>query len=267
MAPEQDDPLAVVDARTDVFGLGRLGASLLCAHPPVRPGGPAPLRAGVPGPVAAVLRRATAYHSGDRYPDAAAFATALAAAARPRRFGRAARRRAYAAVTAVVLGAAVLFTATATAPVPAGAGPLSVSAPPGWRVTGREWVDLCGPGGDREPGRVMSPDPAAWPTDPTVPGAFVGLSRSRCDVARFVAGRWHEGCEVRPAGPRRIDGTDWTVAWFTSCRTGRPSWVEAGTAGPDGTGMVYVQVTPPPGVGDDFVDDLLAGVDVRWPDY
>ncbi len=30
MAPEQDDPLAVVDVRADVFGLGRLGTTLLC---------------------------------------------------------------------------------------------------------------------------------------------------------------------------------------------------------------------------------------------
>ncbi|PZF89066.1 serine/threonine-protein kinase, partial [Micromonospora deserti] len=105
MAPEQDDPLAVVDARADVFGLGRLAVRLLADHgkavtrpgsgggdgpgPAIRPGGdeaarPGPatrLRDGVPAAVSAVLRRATAPRPGDRYPDATAFGAALRHAA------------------------------------------------------------------------------------------------------------------------------------------------------------------------------------------
>ncbi|MEV4825016.1 protein kinase [Micromonospora sp. NPDC049274] len=89
MAPEQDDPGAVVDTRADVYGLGRLGIRLLAAEPPdARPPrpGPAPdvrLRAGVPPAVAAVLARATAYHPADRYPDAAALRAALTRATDP----------------------------------------------------------------------------------------------------------------------------------------------------------------------------------------
>ncbi|WP_422739526.1 serine/threonine-protein kinase [Micromonospora sp. WMMD729] len=83
MAPEQDDPGAVVDTRADVYGLGRLGVRLLAADPldaqPSRPGPPPDLRLreDVPPAVAAVLARATAYHPADRYPDAAALRAAL----------------------------------------------------------------------------------------------------------------------------------------------------------------------------------------------
>ncbi|MEU4776257.1 serine/threonine-protein kinase, partial [Micromonospora sp. NPDC023644] len=87
MAPEQDDPLAVVDTRADVYGLGRLGLRLLGADGEhgaggrPHPGGTTRLREGVPPRVAAVLRRATAPRPADRHPDAAAFRTALCRAA------------------------------------------------------------------------------------------------------------------------------------------------------------------------------------------
>ena len=48
MAPEQDDPLAVVDRRADVYGLGRLGVRLLGVPGGRRPGEPVRLRDGVP---------------------------------------------------------------------------------------------------------------------------------------------------------------------------------------------------------------------------
>ncbi|MBQ1022131.1 protein kinase [Micromonospora sp. D93] len=92
MAPEQDDPGAVVDTRADVYGLGRLGIRLLAADPsgasPARPEPPrrAPeirLRDGVPPAVAAVLAQATAHRPADRYPDAAALRTALTRASGP----------------------------------------------------------------------------------------------------------------------------------------------------------------------------------------
>ncbi|WP_234583560.1 serine/threonine-protein kinase [Micromonospora sp. MH99] len=91
MAPEQDDPGAVVDTRADVYGLGRLGVRLLAADPsgthPARPNPPhAPrirLRDGLPPGIAAVLARATAYDPADRYPDAAALHAALARASDP----------------------------------------------------------------------------------------------------------------------------------------------------------------------------------------
>ncbi|MET8251530.1 serine/threonine-protein kinase [Micromonospora sp. NPDC005197] len=89
MAPEQDDPGAVVDTRADVYGLGRLGIRLLAADPPdahpPRPGPPPDLRLreDVPPAVAAVLARATAYHPANRYPDAAALRAALTRASDP----------------------------------------------------------------------------------------------------------------------------------------------------------------------------------------
>ncbi|MGC4869767.1 protein kinase domain-containing protein [Micromonospora sp. DT53] len=92
MAPEQDDPGAVVDTRADVYGLGRLGIRLLAADPaganPTRPDQPrrAPeirLRDGVPPGIAAVLAQATAHRPADRYPDAATMHAALTRASGP----------------------------------------------------------------------------------------------------------------------------------------------------------------------------------------
>jgi tRNA A-37 threonylcarbamoyl transferase component Bud32 len=85
MAPEQDDPLATVDTRADVYGLGRLGLRLRGAEQGRPGGGPPRLRPDVPPAVAGVLARATAYRPAERYPDAATFAAALdaALAARP----------------------------------------------------------------------------------------------------------------------------------------------------------------------------------------
>ncbi|MEU1249102.1 serine/threonine-protein kinase [Micromonospora arida] len=91
MAPEQDDPGAVVDTRADVYGLGRLGIRLLAADPssanPTRPDPPrhSPeirLRDDVPPAVAAVLARATAHRPAERYPDAATLHAALIRASR-----------------------------------------------------------------------------------------------------------------------------------------------------------------------------------------
>jgi serine/threonine protein kinase len=113
MAPEQDDPMAILDVRTDVFGLGRLGMVLLCVSPS-RPGTRA-LRPGVPADVGRVLRKATSNESADRYPDAAAFGVALGRAAGLRRSVAGGRRRAV--LCAIVLAAAVLATANAAEPV------------------------------------------------------------------------------------------------------------------------------------------------------
>jgi serine/threonine protein kinase len=276
MAPEQDDPLAVVDTRTDVFGLGRLGVALLCTAG--RPPAPAPLRAGVPAKVADVLRKATAHEATDRYPDAAAFAVALdhATGASVARFSTAGRRR-RTLLLGAMLAAVVAGTVAASEPVsewpPGGAatgrdstGRITVTLPDGWRVTGSGWSGQRDPTGGLEPALVMSPSPARWRSDPAVPGAFVGLSTdlsSRSTPTRFVAGRHHEGCTVTPVETRRQAGVDWVVAEFTSCRSGKPAVVEAAASGPAGAGLVYVQIAPPAGSGPDFVDTLLAGIRVR----
>jgi hypothetical protein len=125
MAPEQDDPLAVVDVRTDVFGLGRLGAMLLCAPAAGRSGASMPLRVGVPPKVADVLRKATAYQAIDRYPDASAFAAALDRAAgtsisgqSTQYFSGARGRRAVAA--AITITASVVMAVTGTDAAAAG---------------------------------------------------------------------------------------------------------------------------------------------------
>ncbi|MFI6234324.1 serine/threonine-protein kinase [Micromonospora sp. NPDC050784] len=92
MAPEQDDPGAVVDTRADVYGLGRLGIRLLAADPSgANPTGPGPprhapeirLRDDVPAAVAAVLAQATAHRPADRYADATTLHAALTRAGGP----------------------------------------------------------------------------------------------------------------------------------------------------------------------------------------
>ncbi|MGI5152661.1 protein kinase domain-containing protein [Plantactinospora sp. CA-294935] len=281
MAPEQDSPAALVDARADVFGLGRLGATLLgTSGPDDDPPEVPALRAGVPPGVAAVLRRATARTPAERYPDAAAFAAALDLAIdagpspRPRRVPRARPRRLWAAA---LLGAAALV-ATAFATFGPGwpgrdsrigadsTGRITVALPEGWQATGSGWIGQRGPDGDLEPALVMSPDPERWSTDPAVPGAFVGLSRSladRHDPAGYVAEHPHAECEPAPVRTVRRGDVDWYVAAFTACRTGKPAIVEAAGNAPDAAGLVYVQIAPPAGASADFVDTLLAGIRVR----
>ncbi|GLY26398.1 serine/threonine-protein kinase [Micromonospora sp. NBRC 101691] len=289
MAPEQDDPLAVVDTRADVYGLGRLGVRLLGVDTqrdtpaPPRPDGTLQLRAEVPPQVADVLRRATAPRPADRHHDAEAFRAALrhAAASTPTSGpggtragpGPAGARPAGRRFAATVGGVAMLVavgtltgdTATVRDTGTGTSGPITVTLPPGWRTVGTGWAGRYGTDGNLEPALVMSPDPRRWATDPTVPGAFVGLSAStaaRTTPAGFVAERPHASCAAAPVRRTRQAGVDWVVARFT-CDRGRPVVVEAAGLGPDRTGLIYVQVVPPADSDAGFVDRLLAGVRVR----
>ncbi|WP_422752347.1 protein kinase domain-containing protein [Micromonospora sp. WMMD708] len=288
MAPEQDDPLAVVDTRCDVFGLGRLGLRLLGGP------GPRPHLDGVPAPVVAVLRRATAPRPADRYPDADAFRAALCRAAGPpagpatprpgkafpagevRRVARAgsaagprvARRLGLAGAGALIMVAVGVTGGDAARPTADGrwgrSGPVSVLLPAGWRAAGTGWAGRYDARGRLEPALVVSPDPGRWATDPTVPGAFVGLSATlgrRSTPADFVAQRPHADCVAAPVRRVRRGATVWVVARF-ACPQGRPVLVEA-AARAGRAGLLYAQVVPPPGSGPDVVDALLAGVVVR----
>jgi hypothetical protein len=283
MAPEQDDPLAVVDTRADVYGLGRLGARLLGSSATARSDAQIRLREGVPGRVAEVLRRATAHRPADRYPDAAAFAAALDRATG--RSSRAApviratpvplRRRAVAAGVVLAVTAIVAVMASDSAPgrpprVPgAGVDPtgrITVALPPGWRADGGHWDGQRDPGGKRSPALIVSPAPDRWKRDAAMAGAFVGLSRgigARTTPAGYVAEQPHAGCTAAPLRTSRQAGIDWVVARYTACRTGPAVIVEAAGNDPAGAGLVYVQITPPAGSGSEFVDALLAGVRVR----
>ncbi|WP_406066305.1 protein kinase domain-containing protein [Micromonospora sp. NBC_00860] len=217
MAPEQDDPGAVIDTRADVYGLGRLGIRLLAADPtganPTRTDRHPPefrLRNDVPPAVAAVLAQATAHRPADRYPDAATMhdallrasgqpgrpgvatggsgragpATATGPGRRQSRPGRRYRLRlAGAAVVAVAaVGAVGAEPGGAGSARPVGGtyttGPLTVTLPPGWSATGATWAGQYGADGEPEPALVMSPQPRRWAADPRLPGAFVGLSAS-----------------------------------------------------------------------------------------
>ncbi|SCG75883.1 serine/threonine-protein kinase [Micromonospora inositola] len=279
MAPEQDDPFAVVDTRADVFGLGRLGLRLLGTEVPV-PSAASRLREGVPPQVAAVLRRATAPRPADRYPDAAAFGSALRRAVTPTGAsagaGRASgwqpgRRHRFGVVAAAVLVFVGLGgTAGDAAVVPRSraswtSGPLTVALPAGWRAAGTGWAGQYGDDGRLEPALVMSPDPQRWAADTTLPGAFVGLSASiaaRTSPEGFLTERPHGNCAAAPVRTTSQAGVDWVVAQF-SCGRGRPVVVEAAGLGPGRSGLIYVQIAPPAGSGADFVDTLLAGVRVR----
>lgn len=279
MAPEQDDALAVVDARADVFGLGRLGVRLLCTPGPADADPRARLRPGVPPRVANVLRKAMSLRPADRYPDATAFGAALQeaagdfvaapAVAPPRRRSILVRLRRLVGVAAVV--AVVLATSAADAsPVPSpyatdASGRISVRLPDGWRLRGSGWEGRVGGDGRLAPALVMSPRPGRWRTDPTVPGAFVGLLAGgvgKGTVTQFVAEHQHGPCARAPVRGTRQGGIDWVVARYT-CALGKPVIVEAAGAVPGSPALLYVQVTPPAGSDDDFVDRLLAGVAVR----
>ncbi|MFC8620036.1 serine/threonine-protein kinase [Micromonospora purpureochromogenes] len=277
MAPEQDDPLAVVDTRADVFGLGRLGIRLLAVDAG-RAGSGVRLRDGVPPQVAAVLDRATAADPAGRHPDAAAFRAALdrATSGGQRRVRGGPHPGKVAGVAVVVVAAVGGATAepggTTTGTGPGGpgsathtSGPITVTLPPGWRATGEQWAGRYGEDGTLEPALVMSPQPRRWAADPTLPGAFVGLSASaaaRTTPAGFVAEHPHADCTALPERTTRQAGVDWVVVTF-GCDRGRPMIVEAAGLAPGRTGLVYVQITPPTGSGPDFVDTLLAGVRVR----
>ncbi|MCM0676700.1 serine/threonine protein kinase, partial [Micromonospora phytophila] len=144
-------------------------------------------------------------------------------------------------------------------------GPITVTLPAGWRATGEQWAGQYGDDGTLEPALVMSPDPRRWAADPTLPGAFVGLSAStaaRTTPAGFLAERPHAACVAQPTRATRQAGVDWVVVAF-GCDRGRPVVVEAAGLGPGRAGLVYVQVAPPADSGPDFVDALLAGVRVR----
>jgi eukaryotic-like serine/threonine-protein kinase len=250
MAPEQDDPLAVVGTEADVYGLGRLGMCL-----------------GAPSVIAPVLRRATARDPGDRYPDADAFAAALDRAVRKAAGGAFGPvRRAGLLVSAGVVLAGVPSEVALPAPVRTasdGTGQLTVVLPAGWRGSGSGWAGRFDAGGSLEPALVISPDPPRWRTDPGVPGAFVGLSRSagtRTTAAGFVAEHPHARCSAAPVRQTRQAGIDWVVARF-ACGGAKPVIIEA--AGMAGGFMVYVQIAPAEATGEAEVDGLLAGVAVN----
>ncbi|MGC4748696.1 serine/threonine-protein kinase [Micromonospora sp. DT201] len=281
MAPEQDDPGAVIDTRADVYGLGRLGIRLLAADPvrlgtdPPRSVGALRLRDGVPVGVAAVLIRATAHQPADRYPDAAALHAALDRAANPVRQQPAARHPyrlplAGVAVLAVaVLGGAGAEPGGTGSGRPGGgtytAGPLTVTLPDGWSAAGATWAGQYGVDGEAEPALVMSPQPRRWAADPRVPGAFVGFSATtaaRTTPAGFLAERTHGDCTSAPARTIRQAGVEWTVVAYR-CDRGRPRIVESAGRHPDRDALLYVQIVPPVDGGPDFVDTLLAGVRVR----
>ncbi|MDG4829565.1 serine/threonine-protein kinase [Solwaraspora sp. WMMD1047] len=281
MAPEQEGPLSTVDARADVFGLGRLGETLLGrsagdpTEPGVEPAGGFALRDGVPALVARVLRTATARSPADRYPDAAAFAAALARATRAptRASSFLVRRRGFlfgvllAAGLAVSAGVAVhRWPDQDSGTVADSTGRITVARPPGWRSAGAGWAGQRGPDGDLEPALLLSPDPDRWADDPAVPGAFVGLSLSLAGShtpAEYLAEHPHAECAAEPVRNVRLAGVDWLVAAYTGCRGGKPVIVEAVGVGPDRAGLVYAQITPPSDGGAGFVDGFLAGIRVR----
>lgn len=246
MAPEQDDPLAVVDTTADVYALGRLG-----------------IRLGVPSRVAPVLKGATARNPAHRHPDAAAFGAALDRAARPRGPGPVARAGCLVVAGAVLAG---VPSDVARPPGPRtasdGTGRITVTLPEGWRGAGSGWAGRYDEDGRREPALVVSPSPGRWLSDPAVPGAFVGLSRSaaaRTTAAGFVAERPHARCTAAPVRRTRPAGIDWVVARF-SCPTGKPVIVEA--AGPAAGSLVYAQIALGAAATDRDVDALLAAIEV-----
>ncbi|MEU4563518.1 serine/threonine-protein kinase [Actinoplanes sp. NPDC023936] len=273
MAPEQDDPMAVVDRRTDVYGLGQLGVRLLGAPVRRRPDDPVRLRDGVPGKVAGVLRTATARRPADRYRDAAALRAALdraTAGPRTRPLARAATRVTMGFAAAVMVCALTSdavggrFAREPGVAVDA-TGRIAVRIPDGWHAMTGRWAWPGQAGGPRYPALLVSPDPARWRTDEAVRGAFISLARDGTagrTPAAVVAELPHAGCTPSPVRRSRQAGIDWVIAGF-SCSDRRGRLVEAAGTGSGGTGLVYVQIAPPADNASVFVDTLLAGVRVR----
>ncbi|MEU4222500.1 serine/threonine-protein kinase [Actinoplanes sp. NPDC026623] len=268
MAPEQDDPLAIVDRRADVFGLGRLGMRLLAVPGAGRGDGTVRLREGVPPKVAEVLRTATARRPENRYPDAAALGAALERATELRRragpLAMAVGRTVMGLATVGVVATAAADSIGGRLPPRPGAvvdaaGRLSLPVPAGWAARSGHWTR---PG----PALVVSPDPARWTVDTAVPGAFAWLSRdgaASTTPERFVAGRPNAGCVAQPVRTSRQAGLDWFIAGYRACPHGHPEVVEAVGTRPGDAMLVYVQVAPPANSTPAFVDSLLAGVRVR----
>jgi tRNA A-37 threonylcarbamoyl transferase component Bud32 len=289
MAPEQDDPLAIVDRRADVYALGRLGVRLLATAESCRFDKPIRLLNGVPPRVAEVLRAATSPRPADRYVDATAFVAALdraagraltaptrtaaaePTAARPaapsRRWPVMALLPALAAGIGLLAGDSVGGRLFARPGVAADAtGRIAIRVPDSWRGDSGTWTGPQGTGYQRAPALVISPDPKRWGVDKTVPGAFISLSRTAgasITPAEFVAGRRHPGCAAAPLRDSRRAGVDWVVAQYTDCTDGRALVVEAAGMGPGDAGLVYVQVAPPANTASTFVDTLLAGLQLR----
>ena len=271
MAPEQDHPLAVVDRRTDVYGLGRLGVRLL-GEPVRRPDEPVRLRGGVPRQIAGVLRMATAQRPADRYPDAAALVAALdRAMARPRTrpLVRAATRMTMVVASAALVSVLASDSVGGRFPRQPGVavdatGRISVRLPDGWRAMTGRWAWPGQPGGPRHPALLVSPDPERWRTDDAVRGAFIWLARDATadrTPAAVIAQLPHAGCTPAPVRRSRQAGIDWVIAAFR-CPDRRGWLVEAAGTGPAGAGLVYVQIAPPARTASAFVDTLLAGVRV-----
>ena len=289
MAPEQDDPLAIVDRRADVYGLGRLGVRLLATADSGRHDKPIRLLDGVPHRVGEVLRVATSPRPVDRYRDATAFVAALdratgraatpptrTASAEPTAARTADGRRRWpvmallpllAAGMGLLAGDSVGERLTARPGVAVDAtGRISIRVPDGWRGDAGTWAGPPGSGFGRAPALVISPDPERWGVDTSVPGAFIWLSRTAgasVTPAAFLAGRRHAECTPAPMRHSRRAGVDWIVAPFSRCGDGRDQVVEAAGLGPRDAGLVYVQVAPPANSASTFVDTLLAGLQLR----
>ncbi|PZF83013.1 hypothetical protein C1I99_31225 [Micromonospora deserti] len=186
------------------------------------------------------------------------------------RTGRGPARRlglAAAGLLALVAPGAAAGDAGPPRPGSGSSGPVTIALPPGWRAAGTGWAGQYGDDGDLEPALVVSPNPDRWAADPGVPGAFVGLSAStarRTTPEGFLDERPHADCVAAPLRRTRQGGVDWVVAGY-ACPAGRPVLVEAAGLAAGRSGLLYVQVAPPPGTGADFVDALLAGVRVRPP--
>ena len=186
MAPEQDDPLAIVDTRTDVYGLGRLGIRLLCV-PAVR-SRDAQLRPGVPPRIGDVLRTATAHRATDRYRDATAFGAALDRAMLPAGPWVRRRRRAMAVASAVVTTVAAMALAAdsaasrtpsvALAPIPTTAAPSPAGPTPGRAAPSTPTTSIAVPPAEPNPGTGPGPvatsggsaTPTATPTATSTSG-------------------------------------------------------------------------------------------------
>jgi hypothetical protein len=293
MAPEQARPGGGLDVRADVFAIGVVAYEMLTGRVPaaVNPPAPSKLRTGIPSNVDDTVLRALRSERRQRWPSAAALATALhrdlgpagqshralgpaeqshrhfdPAERSPRRRPRARYLIAAGVALVVALGVSVAALGwlgrSGAVRVSDATGDLSITVPSTWagqlRDAGWDPAMLRLPAG-HAPGLAVAADLTAWP-DPAspVPGVFVGASRSLASGGPTPALPSHDACTPGADRIVMVDGNAARVRRWTACSGTATSFSETVFTVPQRDFGIYVQIKQVDGV--DRTDSILGSL-------